>query len=230
MAAHRTPEQLKPLIIKGTQHIVATGGMANFSYPKLTKQTGISAPTVYEHYKNKEDLLTSCFMDIETEISAMMAKILKKMSFRTLDAESFDKLCWILWISYWNYLMADANRTIYYRSFRNSVYYTTEVSKRHYKVFKEFNNFVQEVDKQFSLSSKCNVQILVENLINGTVTGAVNILNGIYKNDDVSVTTVYHMVFQPISALLSDKFEKDRDGSTSSDSQKNQGNTAHSDL
>ncbi len=211
MAAHRTPDQLKPIIIKGTQHIVATGGMANFSYPKLTAQTGISAPTVYEHYKNKEDLLTSCFMDIDMEISTMTAKMLKGMPFGIGNAESFDNLCWLLWISYWNYLMADSDRTIFYRSFRNSVYYTAQVSKRHYKNFKEFNDFIQKADKRFSLSSKCNVQMLVENLINGTVTAAVNILNGVYKNDEVNVTTVYHMVFQPISALLGDRSEKGGD-------------------
>ena len=68
MGTHRTSEQLKPLIIKETQHIkgtlhtAATGGMVNFGFPRLTAETGICAPTVYEYYKNKEDLLTTCFM------------------------------------------------------------------------------------------------------------------------------------------------------------------------
>ena len=53
MASQRTPEQLKSIILKATQHLVAVGGMQNFSYPKLAAETGINAPTVYEHYKNK---------------------------------------------------------------------------------------------------------------------------------------------------------------------------------
>ena len=35
MPSQRTPEQLKTIILKTTQHLVAVGGMQNFSYPKL---------------------------------------------------------------------------------------------------------------------------------------------------------------------------------------------------
>ena len=116
MGVHRTPDQLKPVIIKGTQHIVATGGMSNFSFPKLTAQTGISAPTVYEHYKNKEELLTTCFMEIDTEVSSMIERILKRRPTDIQGTEGMENFCWILWIAYWNYLMADADRTIFYWS------------------------------------------------------------------------------------------------------------------
>lgn len=45
MASQRTPEQLKTIILKTTQHLVAVGGMQNFSYPKLAAETGINPPT-----------------------------------------------------------------------------------------------------------------------------------------------------------------------------------------
>lgn len=61
MGAHRTPEQLKSEIVNGTLQIVAEGGIVNFSFPKFTAKTGISAPMVYEHYKNKEYLLVTCY-------------------------------------------------------------------------------------------------------------------------------------------------------------------------
>ena len=202
MAAHRTPEQLKPLIMRATRHLVAIGGMENFSYPKLTAETGISAPTVYEHYKNKEDLLTSCFMEIDTYVSSMMAKMLKGMPSGIKDVESFDNLCWLLWLPYWNYLMEDADRTIYYWTFYNSSYHTPELLEQRNKNFKVFLDFMRAVDEQFSVSSRCNIHMLVANLIDGTVAAAVNILKGIYKNDDVNVNTVYHMVFQPVFSVL----------------------------
>lgn len=202
MGVHRTPEQLKPVIIKGTQHIVAVGGMVNFSFPKLTAEIGISAPTVYEHYKNKEDLLTTCFMEIDGEVSAMIAKMLKGVSLQKTNAESFENLCWLLWISYWNYLTADADRTLFYWSFYNSPYYTSEIQERRDKNFKVFLKFIQAADERFSVSSKCNVYMLVTNIINGTVSSAVKILRGEYENDDVNVNTVYHMVFQPLFSVF----------------------------
>ena len=57
MATHRAPEELKERILQGTMRLVAAGGMSNFSFPKLSAETGISAPTVYEYFKNKENLL-----------------------------------------------------------------------------------------------------------------------------------------------------------------------------
>ena len=202
MASHRTPEQLKPLIMRATRHLVAVGGMENFSYPKLTAETGLSAPTVYEHYKNKDELLTSCFMEIDNEVAGMMAQMLLGMPSQIRDLQSFDNLCWLLWLPYWNYLMADAERTSFYWAFYNSPYHTPELLARRNEGFQPFLAFMQAVDTEFSVSSRCNLHMLVANLIDGTVAAAVKILRGEYPNDGRSVTTVYHMVFQPLFALL----------------------------
>ena len=48
MVPQRTPEQLISIILKATQHLVAVGGMQNFSYRKLAAETGINAPTVVQ--------------------------------------------------------------------------------------------------------------------------------------------------------------------------------------
>lgn len=127
MASQRTPEQLKSIILKATQHLVAVGGMQNFSYPKLTAETGINAPTVYEHYKNKEALLTTCFLTIDNEIACKIANAPKSLSDGVKDLQSLDDLCWLLWLPYWNYLTADYDRTLFYWHFCNSEYYTPTV-------------------------------------------------------------------------------------------------------
>ena len=202
MAAHRTPEEFKPLIMQATRHLVAVGGMENFSYPKLTAETGLSAPTVYEHYKNKEELLTSCFMEIDGEVAGMMAQMLLGMPSRIQDLQGFDNVCWLLWLPYCNYLMADAERTGFYWTFYNSPYHTPELLERRNECFEPFLDFMQAVDDEFSVSSCCNLHMLVANLIDGTVAAAVKVLHGEYPNDERSVVTVYHMVFQPLFALL----------------------------
>ena len=114
MASQRTPEQLKSIILKATQHLVAVGGMQNFSYPKLAAETGINPPTVYEHYRNKEALLTACFLTIDDEIACKIANAPKNLSAGVKDLQSLDDLCWLLWLPYWNYLTADYDRTLFY--------------------------------------------------------------------------------------------------------------------
>ena len=116
----RTPEQLKSIILKATQHLVAVGGMQNFSYPKLAAEAGNQCTDGYEHYKNKEALLTSCFLTIDDEIARKIANAPKSLSAGVKDLQSFDDLCWLLWLPYWNYLTADHDRTLFYWHFCNS--------------------------------------------------------------------------------------------------------------
>ena len=189
MASKRTPEQLKSIILKATQHLVAVGGMQNFSYPKLAAETGINAPTVYEHYKNKEALLTSCFLTIDNEIARKIANAPKSLSAGVKDLQSLDDLCWLLWLPYWNYLTADYDRTLFYWHFCNSEYYTPTVVQQRMQNGKAF-------------SERCNLEMLVWNLLDNTVATAAKVLRGIYPNDEVNVNTVYYMVFQPVFSVF----------------------------
>lgn len=204
MGTHRTPDQLKSEIVRGTRHIIAGGGMESFSYPKLTALTGISAPTVYEHYKNKEDLLTTCFMMIDCEIAHRMERLIRRLKLpaENADKQEIEELCRMLWISYWEYLVADADRTIFYWNFYNSPYYTDAIRKKRNRNFVTLLGFIQVVDERLSVSKKCNLDMLVANIVNGTVAAAVKTLKGVYPNNGTTEATVYHMVFQPVFSVL----------------------------
>lgn len=202
MHPQRTPEQLKSIILKGTQRLVAAGGMQNFSYPKLAAETGINAPTVYEHYKNKKDLLTTCFLNIDSEIARKIAEVSKNTSYDIQDLQSLDNFCWLLWLPYWTYLTADYDRTLFYWHFCSSEYYTPEVVQKRIQNGKAFWASVQAVDERTMFSDRCNLKILVWNLIDGTVAMAVKVLKGVFPNDEINVNTVYHMVFQPIFSVF----------------------------
>ena len=94
---NRNPEKIKEQITLGTRRLVAAGGMSNFSFPKLSAETGIAAPTVYEHYKNKEDLLTSCYLAIDAEIGALLSGFLQNDPPHRHELEKIDVYCRALW-------------------------------------------------------------------------------------------------------------------------------------
>ena len=202
MGKHRSAEQIKQEILRGTQHLVAVGGMSNFSFPKLSAQTGISAPTVYEHYKNKEELLTSCFMSIDEEISSLVERLLAAIPAHLGDPKQINDYCWLLWNVYWRFLLADADKTQFYWSFYNSEYYTQSVFAQRNRNFSAFNDFVDQIDKRFHISEKSNVFMLVVNLLNVTVSSAVKVLTGEVENNEITVNTVYRMVFQPLFSVF----------------------------
>lgn len=213
MGVHRAPEELKEKIFRGTLKLVKDGGMANFSFPKLSAETGISAPTVYEYYENKTALLESCFLTVDSEVATLVEKILKSIPANVSSPQRANELCWLLWIVYWRYLISDADRTIFYWSFYNSQYYTEKVYKQRVVFYKEFLSFVGSMDNRFSISETHNVDMLVANLLDSTVASAVKVLKGEYENNEITVNTVYKMAFQPVfSALGINKDEKDIGG------------------
>lgn len=67
---------------------------------------------------------------------------------------------------------------------------------------KAFWELVQSVNGSSPFSERCNLEILVWNLLNNTVAMAAKVLRGIYPNDEVNVNTVYHMVFQPVFSVF----------------------------
>ena len=196
------PEAFRQRIKQGTLHLIATGGMSNFSFPKLTAVTGIVPPTVYELYKNKEDLLATCFLEIDAEIGRLLADAMKKTPPHRDQVEDVENYCWLLWVTYWRYLMADADRTLFYWAFYNSEYYTDAVIQQRDKNYLPFVQYVDEIDKRFHISERCNRHVLIMHLIDGTLNAAVKVFRGEFGNDDVTINTIYHAVFQPVFAVL----------------------------
>ena len=202
MKSKRTPEEQRNIIIRGTRHLVAIGGMGNFSFPKLMAETGINAPTVYELYKDKADLLTSCFLSIDAEIGKLTGDILVCRPPHRDNPIAIETYCWVLWSKYWEYLVSDAERTQFYWAFYHSRYYTEEILQTRKRHFKVFINFVEDLDDRFQVSLHHNRHVLVNNVIEGTISSAIKVLRGEYKNNPITVRTIYRTVFQPVFLAL----------------------------
>ena len=67
---------------------------------------------------------------------------------------------------------------------------------------KAFWELFQSVNGLSQFSERCNLEMLVWNLVDNTVEMTAKVLRGIYPNDEVNVNTVYHMVFQPVFSVF----------------------------
>ena len=70
------------------------------------------------------------------------------------------------------------------------------------KNFKVFLKFVKDLDERFQVSLRHNRHVLVNNLIEGTVSSAIKVLRGEYEDNAITVRTIYRMVFQPVFLAL----------------------------
>lgn len=201
MKKHDT-ESMRAQIRQGTLHLIASGGMSNFSFPKLTAVTGLVPPTVYELYKNKEELLTTFFLEIDAEISWLLTATMKRMPPHVDQVEDVENYCWLLWVTYWRYLMEDADRTLFCRAFCSSEYYTERVIQKRCENYRSFAQRIDELDRRFHISERGSVRVLVMHLIEGTMSAAVRVFRGELGNDDVTINTIYYAIFQPVFALM----------------------------
>ena len=202
MGSHRAPGDLKLPIIKGTQHLIAEGGMSNFSFPKLTAETGIKAPTVYEYYESKEKLLLSCYLQIDGEIAELIAKIIESIPLDENDSKKLNEYCQLLWMVYWKYLLSDHDRTLFYWRFYNSEFYTSDVTAMRTVHFKRFIEFVNMLGENYKAFENHNIMIMLANMVDATISAAVKVINGTYENNDITVNTVYRMIFQPVFSVF----------------------------
>lgn len=44
--------------------------------------------------------------------------------------------------------------------------------------------------------------MLIMHLIDGTLNAAVKVFRGEFGNDDITINTIYHAVFQPVFSIL----------------------------
>ena len=73
-------------------------------------------------------------------------------------------------------MTADYDCTLFYRYFCNSEYYTPTVVQQHMQNGKAFWELVQSVNGLFPFSEKCNLEMLVWNLLDNTVAMAAKVL------------------------------------------------------
>lgn len=147
-------------------------------------------------------MLTSCFLSIDAEIGKLTGDILVHRPPHRNEPAAIEQYCWVLWASYWKYLVSDVDRTQFYWSFYHSEYYTESILSAREKNFKVFLKFVKDLDERFQVSLRHNRHVLVNNLIEGTVSSAIKVLRGEYEDNAITVRTIYRMVFQPVFLAL----------------------------
>ena len=80
---------------------------------------------------------------------------------------------------------------MFYWRFYHSQYCTNELLQVHRRDFRAFLSFVEALDQRFQISEKNNREVLANNLIDGTMSGAIKVIRGMYKNDDM--TSRHHL-------------------------------------
>lgn len=201
MAGKYSKDELKKMLCRSAFHITKEQGIESITVRKLTKGCGLSDPYLYQCYSDVQELLRDAFMKIDLEVvditKEVIMKSLDEAQGRPLDKESIEKLSKVLWKNYWDYLMEDADRCVFYWRFYQSGYYNKDLLKERQQHYELFIKMIDTVSKNGGLDSKVNAYDLVSGIIDGTVSIAVKIHLG-YMEEGATA----HIIFDYMLGLF----------------------------
>ena len=205
MAGRYTKQELKVKLHRSAFHLVATEGLGRLTTRKLSAGCGLSEPYIYQCYSDIPELIEDAFMDIDQEIADLMQKLIQRHLTQIHCRQELGEACWLLWCSYWNYLMEDAEKTVFYWRYYQSGYYTKELLSEQQKNFSVFIDFIKNEGAALGFSDIAALNAIIAMIIDGSVSMAVKIHLGYIAQEAVSAEDIYHSIF----SLLFHKFGLD---------------------
>ena len=195
MARRYTKEELKAMLHRSTFHVAFTEGIERITVRKVSAGCGLSDPYIYQCYSDMTELLETAFMEIDREVSTMMGRLIQESLPHIQTTKELEQACWLMWNAYWKFLMEDPERTVFYWRYYQSAYYSQELLERRREHFKTFVDLISEMEGAFGIADKIPVNVLVSNIIDGTVSVAVKIHLGYMSEENITAQSVYQSVF-----------------------------------
>lgn len=115
-------ENKKEAIFKATVKLVNEIGFVSSSVSKIAKEANVSPATIYIYYKNKEDLLTSTYLQIKRRMGKAMLKDFN-------ENDPVRDIFYKIWINTSDFIYKHPELANYAEQFQNSPYYDSVDSK-----------------------------------------------------------------------------------------------------
>lgn len=200
-------EEVRVRLHESVQKIVAQEGIENLTTRKITSGCGFSDPYLYQCYDGIADLLESAFLEIDREIGCVISSAIPLIQFTSADRAAFEGGCKVLWLTCWNYLMKDANKTIFYWRFCQSGYRTADIDEKRKVHHRDWRAFVKDATKRHRLDQHADVELMLSAMVDNTLLSAVKVLRDEdnLANMELSTETVFRSVFSQIFAIFEAK-------------------------
>ena len=188
MAGRYTKQELKAMLHRSAFHLVAESGVESLTVRKVSAGCGLSDPYIYQCYSDLKELLTDAFLITDREVAELMRDTVKTLSFE--GEKDLRQNCWVLWSAYWDYLMRDPEKTVFYWRFYQSGYYNREILEQRRKNFRVFTSFVGSAGKKLGADDSKSLDAIISCVIDSTVSVAVKMHLGYIEPGEMSAQTV----------------------------------------
>lgn len=202
MVRKYTKEELRNKLHRAVYTVVMNEGIEGVTVRKISKAGDLSDPYIYQCYKNLGELMTDAFLEIDNEAVQLAEKLLEDGRFHEKMEKNPRQCCWTMWNAYWNFLMKDPGKTVFYWRYYQSARYTKELLEIRRGVLDQFAAYVEKLGRDYGIQEMMDPEVLVSNIIDSTISAAVKVHLGYMKRTDLKVHTVYQSVFALLFYLL----------------------------
>ena len=180
--------------------VVAASGIENVTVRSVSKGCGLSDPFIYQCYSDLPELMTDAFLKIDREIADLISSVIQEQL--SVGSTNIEGICWVLWSAYWNFLMQDPDKVIFYWRFYQSGYYNREILEMRLENFSAFNSLMYAAGEKTRLDQITNIDAVVSSIIDSTMSIAVKIHLGYVQIGDIPTQAIYGTVFSYLMHLL----------------------------
>ncbi|MDO4182151.1 MAG: TetR/AcrR family transcriptional regulator [Coriobacteriia bacterium] len=188
-------------LMEATFHLVAEEGLYGLTLKKVAAAVGVSETLVYKYFRNKEELLYSCFEMVHKDIGRLCAQI------PAPEGSSIEyclNYAHTLWLRYFDLLISEGERTLFYFIYRDSPYIKTiqegdAVARTSY--FKKFADTFISMRETLDLEHKMDADFFWAYVLDTTGIFARRFIRGELPDTPESRETVWKMIYAGLSWL-----------------------------
>lgn len=198
-------EGKKDRLIEATIELISEEGLASFSMKKAVLRAKTSETLIYQHFETKENLFYHCFKKVNKEIEAVMTSFQWPV---VSDKEEMLEIIHKNWLKYFQFLIKNDYRTLFYLMYRNSSYIhqvDVEEKEKAYSFFNEFSQVYQAMDQNFHIGARVEMKCFWTYLMDLSASFAIRIIRGDLPDDQATYDSIWNMLYGSISGLMEEK-------------------------
>lgn len=202
MAGRYSKQEIREKLHRSAFALVTAEGIERVTGRKVAAGGGLSEPYIYQCYADMPELLTDAFMRIDRKVARLMQSVIQKEAPDFSRQKGLEPICWNIWSAYWRFLMEDPEQTVFYWRFYQSAYYTKELLEQRRENFGTLLTFIQITAQELALEDKIDLDAVVSNMMDDTVSAAVKIHLGYLSKDAIPAPVFYGSVFALLYGMM----------------------------
>jgi AcrR family transcriptional regulator len=189
--ARRTLENLEKKILGCTANLGAKKGIENISTAEIAKICDISEPTIFVHFKKKNNLIAQVGRHLDEGIKGLVSEACLDVKDKDMIASELHRI----WLKCFDFLIAHPDQTRYYIRYKHSAYYDPKYYSGKDSAYEAVKTILLSYNEKLAAYSEIGYEAVSISVIDATLSYAKSIIEGRIKNSPEIKDKIFKIVF-----------------------------------